>query len=94
MRGRTQDLTKLFKLALIVGLMTMIASAANAATSAANANALNEAAERARTEFTEMNKGFQYEVRERIVTDNDLRLDGEETDQTTEEGLMITSAEH
>lgn len=94
MRAQTQDLTKLFKLALIVGLVTMIASAANAATSTANANALNEAAERARTEFTELNKGFQYEVRERIVTDNDLRIDREETDQTADDGLMITSAEH
>ena len=47
MRDQMNDLTKLIKLALIFGFLSMIGSAAMAASSHANAEALSAAAQRA-----------------------------------------------
>ncbi|MEK7355945.1 MAG: hypothetical protein AAB250_05820 [Bdellovibrionota bacterium] len=87
-----KDLTRLFKLAMTVGLLTMVSSAAFAATNAGNAEALNEAAARARTEFASMNDGFQRQVRTRIVTEYDLRIEEPALDQTADEDSLLISA--
>jgi hypothetical protein len=92
MRELNQDLTKLFKLAMIVGFLSMIGSAAMAASNAGNAAALSEAAARATAEFTTMNAEFQSGVRTRIISDNDLLIDEPQLDQTTEEDTLLAAS--
>lgn len=86
------QLTKLLKLAMIIGLLTMVGSAAMAASSAGNADALSAAAERARVDFTTANADFQSGVRTRIIVENDLRIDEPQMDETTEEDTLLASS--
>ncbi|MES2965550.1 MAG: hypothetical protein V4760_16840 [Bdellovibrionota bacterium] len=92
MRDLNQTVTKLFKMAMIVGFLSMIGSAAMAATNAGNAAALSEAAARATTEFTAMNAEFQTGVRTRIISDNDLLIDDSQMDRTAEEDTLLAAS--
>ena len=92
MRDEMNDLTKLIKLALIFGFLSMIGSAAMAASSKDNADALSAAAQRAQDEFTIANKDFQSGVRERIIVENNLKIDEPAKETTTGDTLLASAA--